>query len=62
MRLVIVGLFAVVRLAGLAPTPAGAAESVLLAVRERVYVRCAIGNRHVGDTRVGASGYEGFFP
>jgi general L-amino acid transport system substrate-binding protein len=62
MRLVIVGLFAAVQLAGLAPAPAGAAESVLQAVRERGHVSCAIGDLHVGDTRVGASGYEGFFP
>jgi general L-amino acid transport system substrate-binding protein len=31
-------------------------------VRDRGYVKCAIGNRHVADTRIGESGYEGFFP
>ncbi|GJL80508.1 MAG: amino acid ABC transporter substrate-binding protein [marine bacterium B5-7] len=31
-------------------------------VLERGYVKCAIGNRPVGDTRIGESGYEGFFP
>ena len=36
--------------------------SVLAQVRERGYVRCAIGNRPVGDTRIGVTGYEGFFP
>jgi general L-amino acid transport system substrate-binding protein len=36
--------------------------SVLDAVRGRGYVRCAIGNRPVGDTRIGLRGYEGFFP
>lgn len=35
---------------------------VLRQVRTRGYVICAIGNRPVGDTRIGASGYEGFFP
>lgn len=35
---------------------------VLAQVRERGYVRCAIGNRPVGDTRIGVTGYEGFFP
>lgn len=37
-------------------------ESVLDAVRERGFVNCAIGNRVVGDTRIGSEGYEGFFP
>ncbi len=47
----------------LAVGPATAApESVLDRVRERGYVKCAIGNRPVGDTRIGESGYEGFFP
>jgi general L-amino acid transport system substrate-binding protein len=41
-----------------APATAG----VLNEVRERGYVKCAIGNRPVGDTRIGESGYEGFFP
>jgi general L-amino acid transport system substrate-binding protein len=39
-----------------------ASESTLDAVRGRGYVKCAIGNRPVGDTRIGQSGYEGFFP
>jgi general L-amino acid transport system substrate-binding protein len=39
-----------------------ASESILDAVRDRGYVKCAIGNRPVGDTRIGESGYEGFFP
>lgn len=42
--------------------PSDAAESILDAVRERGYVRCSIGNRLVGDTRIGEEGYEGFFP
>ena len=37
-------------------------ESVLDSVRDRGFVRCSIGNRLVGDTRIGAEGYEGFFP
>ena len=41
---------------------ASAAQGVLDAVRERGYVKCAIGNRPVGDTRIGETGYEGFFP
>lgn len=41
---------------------AQASESTLDTVRERGYVKCAIGNRPVGDTRIGESGYEGFFP
>ncbi len=41
---------------------ASAAQGVLDAVRERGYVKCAIGNRPVGDTRIGKTGYEGFFP
>ena len=45
-------------LASAAPAPAG----VLDDVRERGYVKCAIGNRPVGDTRIGETGYEGFFP
>ena len=39
-----------------------AAQSVLQDVRDRGYIKCAIGNRPVGDTRVGESGYQGFFP
>lgn len=46
----------------LALAPATASESVLDRVRDRGYVKCAIGNRPVGDTRIGESGYEGFFP
>ena len=42
--------------------PALASSSVLEAVRERGYVKCSIGNRQVGDTRIGEEGYEGFFP
>lgn len=41
---------------------ATAAGSVLEEVRARGYVKCSIGNRQVGDTRIGDSGYEGFFP
>lgn len=37
-------------------------QNVLDTVRERGYVKCAIGNRPVGDTRIGKTGYEGFFP
>lgn len=35
---------------------------VLEQVRTRGYVKCAVGNRPVGDTRIGERGYEGFFP
>ncbi len=38
------------------------AQDVLADVRDRGYVKCAIGNRNVGVTRIGDSGYEGFFP
>ncbi|MEN8196058.1 MAG: transporter substrate-binding domain-containing protein, partial [Pseudomonadota bacterium] len=41
---------------------AQASQEVFDSVRDRGYVKCAIGNRHVGDTRIGESGYEGFFP
>lgn len=37
-------------------------KNVLKAVRERGYVKCAIGNRQVADTRIGENGYVGFFP
>ncbi len=37
-------------------------SSILEEVRDRGYVKCAIGNRPVGDTRIGETGYEGFFP
>lgn len=46
-------------------TPASAAsttQAILDAVRDRGYIKCAIGNRPVGDTRIGKTGYEGFFP
>lgn len=51
-------------LLSLAPvaTPSRAGESTLDEVRTRGFVRCAIGNRLVGDTRIGETGYEGFFP
>jgi general L-amino acid transport system substrate-binding protein len=42
--------------------PVAASDGVLEEVRERGYVKCAIGNRPVGDTRIGETGYEGFFP
>lgn len=61
MRLVVAGLLAGIQASTVA-TGAAASESVLETVRERGYVKCAIGNRHVGDTRIGESGYEGFFP
>lgn len=35
---------------------------ILDEVRNRGYVKCAIGNRPVGDTRIGETSYEGFFP
>lgn len=43
-------------------SPSQSSESVLDTVRERGYVKCSIGNRLVGDTRIGQGGYEGFFP
>jgi len=43
-------------------SPSRSSESVLDAVRDRGYVKCSIGNRLVGDTRIGQGGYEGFFP
>ncbi len=46
----------------LTPQPPLAAASVYSDVLDRGYVKCAIGNRPVGDTRIGESGYEGFFP
>ena len=39
-----------------------ASAGILDEVRDRGYVKCAIGNRPVGDTRIGETGYEGFFP
>jgi general L-amino acid transport system substrate-binding protein len=38
------------------------AGSILKDVIDRGYVKCAIGNRPVADTRIGKTGYEGFFP
>ena len=38
------------------------AQEILQEVLDRGYVRCAIGNRPVSDTRIGDTGYEGFFP
>jgi len=49
-------------LAGPWPLAQAAPGEVLEQVRTRGYVKCAIGNRPVGDTRLGVSGYEGFFP
>jgi len=43
-------------------TAVPASAGVLEDVRDRGYVNCAIGNRHVADTRIGDTGYEGFFP
>lgn len=45
----------------ISPTPSHAGNT-LDDVLDRGYVKCAIGNRPVGDTRVGETGYEGFFP
>lgn len=42
--------------------PVMADQDVLSKVRDRGFVKCAIGNRLVGDTRIGSEGYEGFFP
>ena len=39
-----------------------ASAGLLDEVRDRGYVKCAIGNRPVADTRIGETGYEGFFP
>ncbi len=55
-------VMSLVSLLVLAASPAASAENVLQAVRDRGYVKCAIGNRPVGDTRIGELGYEGFFP
>lgn len=46
----------------LANSPPVMAGDILETVRDRGYVKCAIGNRPVGDTRIGDTGYEGFFP
>jgi general L-amino acid transport system substrate-binding protein len=53
-----VSLLLCVTLFAAAPASAG----ILDDVRDRGYVKCAIGNRPVGDTRIGETGYEGFFP
>ena len=63
MKFVQALLFTVAVLGAILLVPAAsAAESILEAVRDRGYVKCAIGNRPVGDTRIGETGYEGFFP
>lgn len=49
-------------LIGTRPSAQPDTVNVLERVRDRGYVKCAIGNRPVGDTRIGATGYEGFFP
>jgi general L-amino acid transport system substrate-binding protein len=38
------------------------AGDTLQEVLDRGYVKCAVGNRTVADTRIGETGYEGFFP
>lgn len=58
MRQMAVSLLLCVTLFAVAPASAG----ILDDVRDRGYVKCAIGNRPVGDTRIGETGYEGFFP
>lgn len=45
-----------------APLALPATAGILEEVRERGYVKCAIGNRLVGYTRIGETNYEGFFP
>ncbi len=63
MRSIIAPLALVLFLLSLALSSAApATANVLDDVRERGYVKCAIGNRPVGDTRIGETGYEGFFP
>lgn len=57
-RLSVLPLLLFFSLAAAAPVGAGILETV----RDRGYVKCAIGNRPVGDTRIGETGYEGFFP
>lgn len=61
MRMIIssIGLFFLIS-TYLYPVPASG--GILEDVRSRGYVKCAIGNRPVGDTRIGETGYEGFFP
>jgi general L-amino acid transport system substrate-binding protein len=58
VRQVIASLMLCFALLAIAP----ASASVLDDVRDRGYVKCAISNRPVGDTRIGETGYEGFFP
>jgi general L-amino acid transport system substrate-binding protein len=58
MRQATASLVLCVTLLAIAPASAG----ILDDVRDRGYVKCAIGNRPVGDTRIGETGYEGFFP
>ena len=57
-RLTLTSLLVSFALAAAVPAAAG----ILDDVRDRGYVKCAIGNRPVGDTRIGETGYEGFFP
>ncbi len=58
MRQVTAFLMLCIMLVVITPASAG----ILDDVRDRGYVKCAIGNRPVGDTRIGETGYEGFFP
>jgi len=58
-KIVLVSLFACLGIA--APQSLYAGE-VLKNVLDRGYVKCAVGNRPVADTRIGETGYEGFFP
>lgn len=48
-------------LGGAAPHSVDAGD-ILKDVLDRGYVKCAVGNRPVADTRIGETGYEGFFP
>lgn len=57
-RLTLISLLVSFALAAAVPAAAGTLDDV----RDRGYVKCAIGNRPVGDTRIGETGYEGFFP
>jgi general L-amino acid transport system substrate-binding protein len=57
----VVLLFSLAYLSVIAPQPLWAGE-VLKNVLDRGYVKCAVGNRPVADTRIGETGYEGFFP
>jgi len=62
MRLLSAATTTILILLTLVTHPAFASDGVLEAVRGRGYVKCSIGNRPVGDTRIGEAGYEGFFP